>query len=61
MPLKVFIVLFFWVGIASFSWANPAVYTEPNPPFNFREKGLVQGLALDLLEASLATIRPRFS
>ena len=61
MPLKAFIVLFFCVGIASFSWANPTVYTEPNPPFNFREKGVVQGLALDLLEASLATIRPRFS
>ena len=38
-----------------------SLYAVPNPPFSFRDKGAVQGLSIDILEASLATIRPRFS
>ncbi len=63
MHLRVLMALCLCFGLYSTSFAAPtiAVYASPNPPFNLREKGLVQGLAFDLLEASLATIRPRFS
>lgn len=54
-------VIFVWLGVTALCSAEPTVYTEPNPPFNFRDKGVVKGLGFDLLEASLATIRPRFS
>ena len=54
-------VIFGWLGVTALLGADPVVYAGPNPPFNFRDKGVVQGLGFDLLEASLATIRPRFS
>ncbi|WP_067177588.1 ABC transporter substrate-binding protein [Sulfurospirillum sp. UCH001] len=54
-------VIFGWLGVTTLLGADPVVYAGPNPPFNFRDKGVVQGLGFDLLEASLATIRPRFS
>ena len=54
-------VIFGWLGVSALLGADPVVYAGPNPPFNFRDKGVVQGLGFDLLEASLATIRPRFS
>ncbi len=54
-------VIFGWLGLTALLGADPVVYAGPNPPFNFRDKGVVQGLGFDLLEASLATIRPRFS
>ena len=54
-------VIFGWLGLTALLGADPVVYAGPNPPFNFRGKGVVQGLGFDLLEASLATIRPRFS
>ncbi len=53
-------VIFGWLGVTALLGADPVVYAGPNPPFNFRDKGVVQGLGFDLLEASLATIRPRF-
>lgn len=54
-------VIFGWLGVTALLGADPVAYAGPNPPFNFRDKGVVQGLGFDLLEASLATIRPRFS
>ena len=54
-------VIFGWLGVTALLGADPVVYAGPNPPFNFRDKGVVQGLGFDLLEACLATIRPRFS
>lgn len=53
--------LFGWLcAIPAFA-ADPVVYAGPNPPFNFREKGLIKGLGVDLLEASMATIRAPFT
>jgi len=49
------------LGLITLLYADPVVYAGPNPPFNFREKGMVKGLGFDLLEASLATIRSKFS
>lgn len=43
------------------SAANPLVYTEPNPPFNFRDKGEVKGLSGELLEASMASFHPKLA
>ena len=40
---------------------EPLVYAAPNPPFSFRDKGEIKGLSVDLLEASLSTLRSRFS
>ncbi|NCB54796.1 MAG: ABC transporter substrate-binding protein, partial [Epsilonproteobacteria bacterium] len=40
---------------------DPLVYAAPNPPFSFRDKGEIKGLSVDLLEASLSTLRSRFS
>lgn len=56
---------FFWYAIVlgwmtSLLGADVAVYAGPNPPFNFRDKGIVQGLGFDLLEATLVSLRPRF-
>lgn len=48
------------LGITSLL-GDTALYAVPNPPFSFRDKGTVKGLSVDILEASLATIRPRFS
>ena len=45
------------VIFSSMLQAACTVYTEPNPPFNFREKGSIQGLSLDILDASLSAIR----
>lgn len=49
------------LSITSLFSADTALYAVPNPPFSFRDKGAVQGLSIDILEASLATIRPRFA
>lgn len=52
------------LGVLSFTLllgADPLVYAGPNPPFNFRDKGVVKGLGFDLLEASLITMRPRIT
>ena len=49
------------LGITSLVSGDIALYSVPNPPFSFRDKGVIQGLSIDLLEASLATIRPRFA
>jgi len=51
----------FGLGCLTPAYTDPLVYAGPNPPFNFREKGIVKGLGFDLLDASLATIRPGFS
>ena len=53
-------VVFSCLSVTALLGADPVVYAGPNPPFNFREKGVVQGLGFDLLEASLASLRPRF-
>lgn len=47
--------------IFSLNAASVIVYTEPNPPFNFREKGMIQGLGFDLLEASMISLRPKIA
>lgn len=45
----------------SLNASSAIVYTEPNPPFNFREKGMIQGLGFDLLEASMISLRPKIA
>ncbi|MDD4504955.1 MAG: transporter substrate-binding domain-containing protein [Sulfurospirillaceae bacterium] len=50
-----------WVGVTALFGADPLVYAGPNPPFNFRDKGEVQGLGVDLLNASLSSLRPKLS
>lgn len=52
---------FIFLGTSSLIGAETALYAVPNPPFSFREKGAIQGLSIDLLEASLVNIRPRFA
>jgi polar amino acid transport system substrate-binding protein len=46
-----------WISFMPLIAADPVVYAGPNPPFNFRDKGLVKGLGVDLLDASMATLR----
>lgn len=48
-------------GVTSLFGGDISLYSVPNPPFSFRDKGSVQGLSIDLLEASFSTLRPRFS
>lgn len=64
MRLKVFffcsVVLGCFGGMTLFG-AEPLVYAGPNPPFNFRDKGEVQGLGVDLLNASFSSLRPKLS
>lgn len=54
-------ITFIFFGTTSLISAETALYAVPNPPFSFRDKGAIQGLSIDLLEASLVTIRPRFA
>jgi len=49
------------LGITSLIGGDIALYAVPNPPFSFRDKGAIKGLSIDLLEASMATLRPRFA
>lgn len=54
-------LLCFIVLISSLNASSTVVYTEPNPPFNFRDKGVIQGLGFDFLEASMVTLRPKIA
>jgi len=49
------------LGATSLLSGDIALYAVPNPPFSFRDKGEIKGLSIDLLEASLSTLRPHFS
>lgn len=49
------------LGLTALVGGDTALYAVPNPPFSFRDKGVIKGLSIDLLEASLATLRPRFA
>lgn len=64
MQLKAFFfcgIIVGWFGVTTLFGADPLVYAGPNPPFNFRDKGEVKGLGVDLLNASLSSIRPTLS
>ena len=64
MRLKAFFfysIVVGWLGVTSLFGADPLVYAGPNPPFNFRDKGEVQGLGVDLLNASLSSLRPKLT
>ena len=47
--------------MVSLNATTPIVYTDPNPPFNFRDKGMIIGLGFDLLEASMISLRPKIA
>lgn len=49
-----------WLGVSS-AFAEPLVYAGPNPPFNFRDKGTVKGFGVDILEASLSSMRGKLA
>ena len=63
MHLRVFFygVMLGFLGATALFGADPLVYAGPNPPFNFRDKGEVKGLGVDLLDASLSSIRPKLT
>ncbi|WP_294877059.1 MULTISPECIES: transporter substrate-binding domain-containing protein [unclassified Sulfurospirillum] len=48
-------------GMTSLVGSDISLYAVPNPPFSFRDKGAIKGLSIDLLEASLVSLRPQFS
>lgn len=54
-------IVFSCLGSTSLLGVEPLVYAGPNPPFNFREKGVVKGLGVDLLDASLSSFRPKLA
>ncbi|WP_263834061.1 substrate-binding periplasmic protein [Sulfurospirillum oryzae] len=61
MRFQAFILCGIISVMSSLIAGETSLYAVPNPPFSFRDKGAVKGLSIDLLEASLATIRPRFA
>lgn len=54
-------IILVMLGITSLFSGDISLYAVPNPPFSFRDKGEIKGLSIDLLEASLSTLRPRFA
>lgn len=50
-----------WLGAVALFGSEPLVYADPNAPFNFRDKGEVKGLGIDLLNATLSSLRPKIT